>query len=167
MTYLFWWQAVIEIAANFSQLLRLKLPLRIAFAHLKHVAFLLGIYFIFIMVIFGIIFSYSNSDLFTINVQVFAFRNTSFVINILLFLGLTTFSLLRSKNPEVSVNAGIFTPKLIILHMSIVLGAFLHFGIRHFYPESFNDSIYPYFLSAIPFLLLQTYFAWKTREVTS
>ena len=59
MLYLFWWQAVIEIAANFIQLLRLKLPLRIAFAHLKHVAFLLGIYFIFIMVIFGIIFSYS------------------------------------------------------------------------------------------------------------
>lgn len=167
MLYLFWWQALIEVIANFIHLLRLKIPFKIAFGNLKAVLFLLGIYFVFIFILFGFVFSFSNDDLLTINFQVMTFHLLSFNLNILLFLGITVFKLFQMTTQIDSINFGVFTPKLLILHISIILGAVVHFGIRHFYPETFAESIYPYILSAIPFLLLQIYFEWRTREMTS
>lgn len=167
MLYLFWWQAVIEVLANFIQLLRLNIPFRTAFANLKDVGFLSGIYFVFIVVLFGIVFSYANDDIIMINLQVITFHHLSFNLNILLFLGIIIFKLIRSEVNLNSIAFGIFTPKLIILHISIILGVLVHFGIRHFYPESFDESIYPYVVSAVPFLLLQIYFGWRMREQSS
>lgn len=167
MLYLFWWQALIEIIADFLQLLRMKIPLKTAYANLKNAGFLLGIYFVFIVVLFGIVFSFSNEDIMMTNFQVMVFQQYSFNLNILLFIAIIIFKLLRSEANITRLNIGIFTPKLIILHISIILGALVHFGLLHYYPESFKESIYPYILSAVPFLLLQIYFEWKSQEITS
>lgn len=165
MLYLFWWQALIEILTHFGFQLKNNLPFNIAWKANHSAFFLMGLYFVFIVILFGIVFSFSNFDLFALNAQILVFRNIPFALNVILSLSLALTKLFTQETDEgADVGFGIFSTKMIILHISIILGAFIHFGIKHYYPESFEDSIYPYILFAVPFLLLRTYVDWKMGE---
>lgn len=163
MLYLFWWQALIEIFAKMIREYRITQSFSKAYARGRPSFPIMAGYWIFIVVLFGFAFSFSNYDLFAINAEVLMFRNIPFVLNIALTIILVAINS-RSNSEENILNFGIFSPKMIILHVSIILGAFVHFGVKHYYPNSFENSIYPYLFSAIPFLLLRTYFDYKMME---
>lgn len=163
MLYLFWWQALIEIFAKMIREYRITHSLSKVYNIGKPGLFMMFIYLIFIVILFGVAFTFSNEDLFIVNAQVLAFQNIPFVLNLALF-GVIAIINAFSKSEDELINFGIFSPKMAILHISIILGAVVHFGVQHYYPESFEDSIYPYIFSAIPFLLLRTFFDWKMLE---
>lgn len=160
MLYLFWWQALIEIFAKMIREYRITRSFSKAYALGRPIFPIMAGYWIFIVVLFGFAFSFSNYDLFAINAEVLMFRNLPFVLNIGLTIILVAINS-RSSSVDNEINFGVFSPKMVILHISIILGAFIHFGVKHYYPESFENSIYPYLFSAIPFLLLRTYFDYK------
>lgn len=165
MLYLFWWQALIEILTHFGFQLKNNFPFNIAWKANHSAFFLMGLYFVFIVILFGIVFSFSNFDLFALNAQILVFRNIPFALNVILSLSLALTKLFTQETDEgTDAGFGFFSTKMIILHISIILGAFIHFGIKHYYPETFEDSIYPYILSAVPFLLLRAYVDWKMKE---
>lgn len=160
MLYLFWWQALIEIFAKMIREYRITRSFSSAYRSGKPTFFMMGMYWVFIVLLFGIVFPFGNFDLFAINVQVLSFQNIPFVLNLGVMILVSTLQS-NTKPGKDPIDFGPFSPKMIILHISIILGAFVHFGIRHYYPESFENSIYPYLFSAIPFLLLRTFFDWK------
>lgn len=165
MLYLFWWQALIEILTHFGFQLKSKVPFYKAWKTNNSAFFLMGLYFVFIVILFGIVFSFSNFDLFALNAQILVFKNIPFALNIILSLSLALIKLFTQDADDGSdAGFGILSTKMIILHISIILGAFIHFGVKHYYPESFEDSIYPFILSAVPFLLLRTYIDWKMEK---
>lgn len=163
MLYLFWWQALIEIFINIALEYRASKSLFQSIRKSYSSIYVMGMYLVFIVILFGFVFSISNLRLFQINAQVFMFQNLTFNFNIILSLLIAVIRVADNSAEDMS-NIGIFSIKMLILHISIILGAFIHFGLKHFYPETFEDSFYPYLFSAIPFLLIRTFFDWKMHS---
>ena len=161
MLYLFWWQALIEVFGTI--ILKTKQLKSFYSAVLNSLPgiFMMGLYWVFIIVMFGIVLSFSNEKMFNLNFDVFLFRNTPFVINIVLSI---VFTFIKYYNSNVGNNEskfGVFSAKMLILHVSIILGGMIHFGLIRFYPDSFDGSIIPYLLSAVPFLVVRSIFDWR------
>ncbi|SEF59351.1 hypothetical protein SAMN05421847_0404 [Halpernia humi] len=161
MLYLFWWQALIEIFTviiiNFKKTKNFINSAKLVSSSF----FLMFIYFIFIIVLFGFVFAFRNEDLIMLNFQVFFFRNTTFNLNILLMLIFAVLYFNSEKNIfYANQNFGVFSNRMLILHVSIILGAVIHFGSQHFLDVRFTKSIYFYIISALPFLIIKSIFEW-------
>ncbi|WP_417428772.1 hypothetical protein [Halpernia sp.] len=164
MLYLFWWQALVEILTLFAISWKKTGKFILSFKLISDSLFLMGIYFVFIIVLFGFVFSYNNDDIMIINFQVLGFRNTTFNINIFLMLFFAMLNFNSEKlNTTLFHNTGVFSTRMIILHVSIILGAVLHFGSKHYLDESFQNTICFYMLSALPFLIIKSIFEWKKQ----
>lgn len=161
MLYLFWWQALIEIFTviiiNFKKTKNFINSAKLVSSSF----FLMFIYFVFIIVLFGFVFAFRNEDLIMLNFQVFFFRNTTFNLNILLMLIFAVLHFNSEKNIfYANQNFGVFSNRMLILHVSIILGAVIHFGSQHFLDVTFTKSIYFYMISALPFLIIKSIFEW-------
>ena len=123
---------------------------------IKSKMFVLFVYFIFIFICFGLMIDWKNSDLILINLSVLVFKNELFNFTIITFLGREL--LLYFKNDTSTIIEHFFlSNRVIVLHISIILGMF----ILGFLPKSIYENSNSNILSGViivPFLLLKLFF---------
>ena len=161
MLYLFWWQALIEVVATIIVKTRLLKSLYKTVINSAPGIFMMGLYWVFILLIFGIVLSFSHKEIFDLNFDVFLFRNIPFNATVLLSILFTFIKYYNGNSENHDTKFGVFSNKMLILHFSIILGGMIHFGLLEFYPESFEGSMTPFIVSAVPFLLLRSLLEWK------
>lgn len=116
--------------------------------------FLMGIYWVFLVVIFGFIAGADGTEIIIANMAVLFFHNWLFNLN-LLFVLLERIYLHSTQQPLNSYFDA-FNPNTIVLHISIIIGAVLMFFIVKKYPETFTpENRWGSALIALPFLLLK------------
>jgi hypothetical protein len=116
--------------------------------------FLLGIYLVFIVVFFGFIANFENTSITTTNLGILAFQNWFFNAN-LLFVVVERVTLHLTNQP-LQIYFGGFTPNMIVLHISIILGGLLMFFVVKQFPEIFTpDNAWGSVIILLPFLVLK------------
>ena len=114
----------------------------------------MGVYFIFIVVFFGFMANWNNEVLIFTNMKVLFFRNWFFNFN-LLFVVVERI-LLHIKQTPVTVSFGSFTPNMLVLHVSIILGVILMLFIVRNFPETFTPTnLFGSVLIIFPFLMIR------------
>lgn len=115
---------------------------------------LMGIYWIFIVVIFGLIANFDNTQVVLINLEVLFLQNWFFNINLIGVAAGRIYLHLSKKHLE--VNPGSISPNMIVLHVSIIFGAFILFFIVRKFPTTFTpDNFWGSILIVTPFMLLK------------
>ena len=156
IVYLFWFQEFIRTMIDLSYLLIKKkrstekiLEIRSAFSNF----FLMFIYWVFIVVTFGLILNFSNKNLLRENILIFLFRNWYFNSSLLLFAIQHLIYRFSLKNKEVSIV--VFNRRHIILHLSILLGAV----VQHFLVPKLpiDQNAWMSVFVILPFLLLKLF----------
>jgi hypothetical protein len=112
--------------------------------------FLMGIYWVFLVVIFGFIAAKDTegTDIIIANMRVLLFHNLIFVLLERLYLH-------KTRQP-LQIYFGAFNPNTIVLHISIIVGAVLMFFLVREYPDTFTpENRWGSALIALPFLLLK------------
>lgn len=157
LLYFFWWNELIRLVVD-----------RLCYKRNKNAVFeitrnsrffeslfLMGIYWVFLVVIFGFIAASDSPDAVIIaNMQVLMFHNWFFNIN-LLFVLLERWYLHKTLQP-LQVYFDAFNPNTIVLHVSIIVGAVLMFFVVRNYPEIFTpQNRWGSALIILPFLLLK------------
>lgn len=116
----------------------------------------MGVYFIFIVVFFGFMANWNNEVLIFTNMKVLFFRNWFFNIN-LLFVTIERVFLHKKQTP-VKVSFGAFTPNMLVLHVSIILGVILMLFIVRNFPETFTPTnLLGSVLIIFPFLVIRAF----------
>lgn len=118
--------------------------------------FLMGIYWVFIVVFFGFIAATDTegTDIIIANMRVLLFHNWFFNLN-LIFVLLERLYLHKTQQP-LQIYFGAFNPNTIVLHISIIVGAVLMFFVVKNYPDTFTpENRWGSALIALPFLLLK------------
>ena len=130
---------------------------RIAFlSNNKQRFFMLWVYFVFIVIIFGLVMDWKESELVLRNFEVLFFRNGLFNYTLGTFL-LREVYLLTNDIQDVEAQF-LMSNGVIILHLSIILGIFSWFLSKEKFPL-FED--YATVFSIIPFLILKLIFEIK------
>lgn len=112
--------------------------------------FLLFIYLVFIIVLFGFMLNWGDHDLFGLNIQVFFFRNWFFNINLIVFAA--QYVLYRREQKFNDIHLGVFNQRHIILHLSIIIGAMIQmFILKRYQIESLWGSV----AVIVPFLIIK------------
>ena len=153
--YLFWWNEVLSVIIGkvFNKIYNRKknqFEKVLSFGSL----FMLGIYWVFILVFFGFMANWKNPDIMLVNFEVLSFRNIYFDLN-LVFIVLQQCSYhITHKNYQRPTSG--FTPNMIVLHISIILGGIIMFFVVLRYPEVFTpDNLWGSICIIAPFLLLR------------
>jgi hypothetical protein len=115
--------------------------------------FMLMVYLVFIIVCFGLMLDWNNTDLILGNFEVFLFKNTLFNFSLISFL-LREVYLYRNDHsvllPHHLLSSGIIT-----LHVSLILGITFSFLIKKEFVVFEN---YIAVIAIIPFLILKLFF---------
>ena len=151
--YLFWFQELIRTVVDFMFLVSKKQTMQEKwfFAKLSFGSFfILFIYFVFIVVLFGFMLNWRNSDLVISNVLVLFFKNWYFNVNILLFLA--EYIYFRAQTDNSNLQLQVFNQRHIILHVSIILGGVIQLAIL---PKLNITSEWISLAVIAPFLLLK------------
>ena len=126
--------------------------------------FIMGIYFVFIVIFFGFIANWGNENLTIVNLEILMFKNWFFNAN-LLFILIERIYLHYSK-PAIGVSNGHFTANMLVLHISIVLGGLIMFFIVKRYPETFTpQNLWGSVIVVLPFLLLKAFILKMSKPV--
>lgn len=128
-------------------------------ANVKQRFFFLFVYFIFIVILFGLVMDRKDFDLIGINLTVLTFKNSFFNYSLLTFILRELY--LYCNTSEKSEATSIVSNGVIILHISIILGIFIWFlSTRKFQlnPELAN------ILVILPFLFLKLFFEIKSAK---
>lgn len=121
--------------------------------------FLLSNYFIFIILIFGLVIDRKNFNLIGINLSILMFQNPLFNYTLISFMGREFYLYKNISNQLESKN--LVSIGIIILHVSLVLGVLLWtFSSQKF--QFFKE--YAALISIIPFLLLKLIFEIKMEN---
>lgn len=116
--------------------------------------FVMAMYGVFIVVFFGLIANWKNTDLITVNLKILLFKNWFFNINLLFVLAERTY-LHKTKQP-ILLSFGSFTANMTVLHISIILGGLLMIFVVKKYPTVFTpDNLWGAVIIILPFLLLK------------
>lgn len=155
--YLFWWYEWLRIIVD--KFAYKKNPNAVFQKtqgdSLLHSVIPMLIYLVFIIVFFGIIANWQNKEITIINAGILTFHNLFFNLN-LVFILFERLVLHWTKQP-LQVSFGAFTSNMIILHISIVLGALLMFFVIRKYPQIFvPENLWGSVIIISPFLLLRT-----------
>lgn len=154
--YFFWWNELIRIVVDrFYYKRNPNVIFEEGGQHsIFHSLMQMGIYFVFIVVFFGIIANWGNSQMTMANMGVLFFQNWFFNVN-LIFIFLERIYLHRTQQ-QLHISFGIFTTNMIVLHISIILGGISMFFIVKNFPTIFTpDNLWGSVLIVLPFLLLK------------
>lgn len=156
LLYFFWWNELIRLVVD--KLCYKRNPNAVyEDGHSKGFGeslFLMGIYWVFLVVVFGFIAGADSTEIIIANMRVLFFHNWFFNIN-LIFLLLERLYLHKTQQP-LQIYFGAFTPNTIVLHISIIVGAVLMFFVVREYPDTFTpENRWGSALIALPFLLLK------------
>lgn len=155
LIYFFWWSALVQLIVDFSYRNRNENAIcenneRFEFSSL----FLMGIYWVFIVVFFGFIAGSDNQEIIYTNMQVLFFQNWFFNGNLLSVLIERVF--LHKTQQPIRIYLGSFSPNAIVLHISIIVGGVVMFFVVRSYPETFTPkNRWGSLLIVLPFLFLK------------
>ncbi|SDG72921.1 DUF6498-containing protein [Winogradskyella thalassocola] len=125
--------------------------------------FMLGIYLIFILVCFGILLDWNDSDIVIGNFEVFFFKNLWFNISVLGFLGREIVQYYYDDTIQPSAH-NIVSKGMLTLHLSIILGVLLWFFFsKNWDNDIFNLSAYNSTLAILPFVIIK--FVFEIMEI--
>jgi hypothetical protein len=161
--YFFWWHEFIAILIDgFFMEKRSSLVSNESRSKTSSIGFIMSIYFIFIVVFFGIIANWSNLDISMTNFEILFFKNWFFNLN-LLYVIIERVLLNQSEVPiKTSHNA--FSANMIVMHISIILGGLLIFLVVNRYPEIFTrTNLWGSVVIISPFLVLRALVKYLTR----
>ncbi len=155
--YFFWWNELIRIVVdmlcykrNRNAVYEKGVPAHFVFGSF----FQMGIYWVFILVFFGFMANWHNTAITTTNMEILFFQNWFFNGN-LIFVLLQRLYLHKTQQP-LTVRFGTFTPNMIVLHISIIVGAVLMFFVVKIFPEVFTpDNLWGAVIIILPFLFLR------------
>lgn len=153
IVYLFWFQELLRTLVDFFVIIRQKKTIAEKWQFLKMSFgsfFIMWIYFVFIVLLFGFMLNWYNSDLLGDNMLVLLFRNWYFNINLFLFL--VEYIYFRTQTDNTKLKIYPFNPRHIILHISIILGAVIQLGVV---PRLEIESKWTSALVILPFMLLK------------
>lgn len=162
IVYLFWWNELLRIIVDTFAYKQNPNAIRdnAEKNSLSGSVIPMIIYLVFIIVFFGIIANWKNKEITIVNINILAFHNLFFNLN-LLFILAERIILHKLKQP-VQVYFGAFTPNMIVLHVSIILGALLMFLVVRKYPDTFTPyNLWGSVLIISPFLLLKGIVGYK------
>lgn len=163
IVYLFWFQELLRTLVDFFIILRQRKTWseRWLAAKQSFGGFLLLMgYAVFIIVLFGLMLNWDSQELLGQNIIVFFLRNWYFNFSAIIFILEYIFYRLHTDNTELQILP--FNKRQIILHISIILGAVIHFLII---PRFQIQSNWGMGLIILPFLLLKL-FLDKREEST-
>src|SRR5690606_38748662 len=123
--YLFWFQELIRTLIDLFFIKKRNNEIRSAF-YLREIFssfFILFIYFVFIIVLFGFMLDWNNKQNMATNIYIFIFSNWYFNLNIIVFAIQYYFYRKVADNTNLSLQA--FNHRHIILHVSIIMGAII------------------------------------------
>lgn len=154
LVYLFWFQELIRTIIDFIFIIRSKdetLDKSVFFRNFFSSLFLMFIYLVFIVGLFGVMLNWGNIPAMRINVLTVIFRNMYFNLNILLFIGQYVY--FKKIDNKTSSPIDVFNRRHILLHISIILGGFLQLSIV---PRlKLDDTAWSSVLVIIPFMILK------------
>ncbi|MFN0290416.1 hypothetical protein [Pedobacter helvus] len=155
LIYFFWWSALIQLVVDFSYRNWNKNAIREKDGQFEFGSlFLMGIYWVFIVVFFGFIAGSNHQDIIYANMQVLFFQNWFFNGN-LIFILIERVFLHKTQQP-VRIYLGAFSPNAIVLHISIIVGGVVMFFVVKNYPETFTpENRWGSLLIVLPFLFLK------------
>ncbi len=161
LIYFFWWNELLRMVVdvlcykkNPNAVLEEADQKRQSTSDLSGHLFLMSIYWVFIVVMFGFIAASAHADMLMVNMGVLFFKNWFFNAN-LLFVLLERI-LLHKTQQKVTLYFGVFNPAVIVLHISIIVGAALMFFVVNNYPDIFTpENRWGSALIVFPFLLLR------------
>jgi hypothetical protein len=117
-------------------------------------------YLLLIIVFFGVMLNFDNQDLIIINLRTLVLRNIGFDLNLMLFA--IQYSLYRKQIGNKDLQIALFDRGHLILHISIIVGAFIQMLFVKKHPEYFSGhELWGSALVVLPFLLLKI---WITRK---
>ena len=152
--YLFWWNEVLYSIVTYYFKRRKNIE-----TSLSSKFFLMGIYFIFILVFFGFMAHYKNYDLVAINFEILFFQNIFFNFNLLFFLLEIIWFYKTNPNEIEQATIHPFSSRAIILHISIILGAFMMLLVVPNFPNFFtSENNWSSVAIILPFILLRYFF---------
>ncbi|MEZ4968104.1 MAG: hypothetical protein R2814_00275 [Flavobacteriaceae bacterium] len=166
LIYFFWWNELIRLAVD-----------RLCYKGNKNAIyyrdglsgdfwgglFLMGIYWVFIVVFFGFMAGSDNAEIMMANMGVLFLQNWFFNIN-LIFVLVERLHLHRVQQP-LKIYFGAFNPNTIVLHISIIVGGVLLFFVVKGYPETFTPkNRWGSVVIALPFLLLKMALQYLTAS---
>lgn len=121
---------------------------------LKGELFLMGIYWVFLIVFFGFIAASNNREIIITNMEIIVFQNWFFNIN-LIFILLERIYLHKKQQP-VTIYFGTFNPNMIVIHISIIVGGIMMFFLVKRFPVTFTpENPWGSIVIVLPFLLLK------------
>ncbi|MFD0990654.1 hypothetical protein ACFQ1R_11140 [Mariniflexile jejuense] len=126
------------------------------FSNTKNRLFFLMIYIVFIIVFFGLMIDWNNTDLVLGNFEVFFFKNALFNFSLITFL-LREIYLYINNNSYTEAHH-LISKGIITLHVSLILGMFIWFLIKK---EFIVFENYVTVFAIIPFLLLKVFFEFQ------
>ncbi len=157
LLYFFWWNELIRLVVDRLCYKRNKNAVYEITRNSRFFEslFLMGIYWVFLVVIFGFIAAADSPDAVIIaNMQVLMFHNWFFNANLVFILLQRWYQHKRQQPLRVYFEA--FNPNTILLHISIIIGAALMFFVVRNYPETFTpENRWGSALIILPFLLLR------------
>lgn len=164
MLYLFWCDELIrtifDVLAYIFQPEHIKDKKQFG-QNLRARFFLLGIYFVFIIVVFGLMMEFNNENLLQLNFEVFFFKNLWFNLTITNIVGRELYEFFSNDSSQIHSHTAL-SPGMIVLHISIIFGAFAYLFVAIKLPEAWNSiGNLRSLLAALPFLLLKLFFEWK------
>jgi len=154
--YLFWFQELVRTAVNvgYAYATGMEDGTKPVTRDWIGNIFILFIYVVFIILLFGFMLNWDNLHLMSINMQTLFFRNWSFNANLMLFA--VQYFLYCKNTGTQAPDLKIFNRNHIILHVSIITGALLQMMVLNKYPEYFSGNVlWGSGLVVLPFLLLR------------
>lgn len=163
--YLYWWHELISSSLDGFYFYQYKKrnPGVIAGNPVWGRLFMLGIYFVFIVIFFGFMSNWGDTRLIVMNVRVLVLRDFFFVANLAGLL-LNEWWLRHHYAKKYDTVQQPFAGRMIVLHVSIVGGAVMYFWLSKEYPQTFNPgNLWGSVIIAAPFLLAKAILSWQTK----
>ncbi|WP_346236852.1 hypothetical protein ABDK00_013585 [Niabella insulamsoli] len=164
--YLFWWTELLHLLIGRFFLRKQwraasgpKTQQPSMFNHL----FLMGIYWVFIIVFFGLMANWRNEDIMMVNFEVLLFRNLFFNLN-LAYIIMVRIGYCKTLT-DLPPTPSLFTTGMIILHISVIVGGILMFFVVKKFPEIFTpENLWGSAIIIAPFLALRLLIGRRLTE---
>lgn len=166
--YLYWWHELISSvmdAVYFPAYKRLHPEVTVGNPLFSRF-FLLVIYFVFIVVLFGIMSNWGNEKLLTLNLMVFIFRDIGFNLS-LIGLVVNEWWLRQYRPAAYVIQQNPFSGRMWVLHLSIIFGGMLYMAVTTGFFKGFKTE-HPLtaVVAAVPFLLLKAFAAYRQAKAS-
>jgi hypothetical protein len=154
--YLFWFQEFVRTIIDVVYVLfnKKRLEEKGAVVEIPISNFiLLFIYLVFIVVLFGVLLNFNNTDLMILNMKTLMLKNIYFDLNVLVFI--IEYVFYRMMFAYIQNQNQIFNKRHIVLHISIIFGAIIQMLILR--DAKINNELLSMAVIA-PFLILKYFF---------